>query len=522
MPAPALSTQLSYTIYRLGAWYGAYRVIIGLSLILIFYTTGQGHSSDYLHPELYVFTLVIYTLLSFMQGGVFKFSTRWIASQLTLLFIVDIVVLSLLTYAVGTPSLHLSMLYVVTVFSAAILLQARMSLTVTLLAVIVVIYQQVVLVLFDKDHLSSISNSILLAFLFFVVYGIGQIAVRRFQLLENIANHQSDVLNQLQNINRYILDQAKEGYLVLDESYHVVVCNPAASSFLGIQPLFAHEQLPLVNLQPDLVEVLRSTSLQDGETFNFESQFSTYRLHVRIQRLRVPQQSLILLILQDAQRMNQRVQQLKLAALGQLSASIAHEIRNPLAAIAQANELLSDSELHEQQQLQNMIRKQTKRINGIIEDTLGMARNQTTTPITIQLNPFLQSLLHEDLNDVQQKLELQLPAHDVSIVFDPSQLRQVLVNLIRNALRHNAPDAPAVQIVVQLASTSIWIDIVDFGEGVTKRNLSQLFKPFFSTEIQGTGLGLYLSQSLCEANHAKLTYVEQDKGACFRIHCPIN
>ena len=243
---------------------------------------------------------------------------------------------------------------------------------------------------------------------------------------------------------------------------------------------------------------------------------------MRIQRLRVPQQSLILLILQDAQRMNQRVQQLKLAALGQLSASIAHEIRNPLAAIVQANELLSDSELHEQQQLQNMIRKQTKRINGIIEDTLGMARNQTTTPITIQLNPFLQSLLHEDLNDVQQKLELQLPAHDVSIVFDPSQLRQVMVNLIRNALRHNAPDAPAVQIVVQLASTSMWIDIGDFGEGVTKRNLSQLFKPFFSTEIQGTGLGLYLSQSLCEANHAKLTYVEQDKGACFRIHCPIN
>lgn len=515
------STMLSYTIYRLGTWYTLYRFIIALSLLLIFYLTGGQVGSDYPQPDAYFYTLIAYTLITFIQGALFRFYPKWITQQLSSLFIIDIIALSFLTYAVGGPNLHLGLLYVVTVFSAAILLHARMSLAMTLLAVIILVYQQIVIVLFNTNHLNAIGDSILLAFLFFVVYGIGQIAVRRFQILETITDYQSDILNQLQNINRYILDQVDDGYLVLDENYYVVVSNPAACNFLGIPPLFAHEQLALAKVQPDLFEILKSTNLQDGEKFNFESQLSTYQIHIRIQRLQIPKQSLILLTLQDAQKLNQHVQQLKLAALGQLSASIAHEIRNPLAAIAQANELFLDSDSVQQKQLQNMIAKQTRRINSIIEDTLGMARNHGTYPVVIQLTAFLFSLLDEDLADVKNQIDLVFSREDLQITFDPSQLRQILINLIRNALRHNAPDAPFVKISVEENGDLLWIDIIDYGDGVTKRNISQLFKPFFSTEIKGTGLGLYLSHSLCEANHAKLTYVEQEKGACFRIQCSI-
>ena len=107
------------------------------------------------------------------------------------------------------------------------------------------------------------------------------------------------------------------------------------------------------------------------------------------------------------------------------------------------------------------------------------------------------------------------------IYFDDSQLRQVLINLIRNALRHNDPNSEYILVNVFKNEHQLCIDVIDYGEGVTKQDLSQLFQPFFSTEINGTGLGLYLSHSICEANQAKLIYVEQKKqGACFRIECP--
>ena len=224
------------------------------------------------------------------------------------------------------------------------------------------------------------------------------------------------------------------------------------------------------------------------------------------------------MILKDAQKLTQQVQQLKLAALGQLSASIAHEIRNPLAAIVQANELLKGSDIHQQDMLSRMISKQAKRIDSIIQDTLGMARNKPTEPQIIQLTEFFETLLNEDLADVKSKIQLSLP-ENVAILFDEKQLRQVLINLIRNAIRHNAPEAEYIEVNIHLNDGRTRIDVIDFGTGVAKRDISQLFKPFFSTEIKGTGLGLYLSHSFCEANHAKLNYIEQQQGACFRIEC---
>ena len=512
------STPLSYTIYRLGLWYTLYRLLIVTGLIIIFQLISEQLNADYNQPVLYFYTLIAYCAASLIQFLLFKFYPQQIDRQLIILFVVDVIALGLLTFSLGAPNLNISLLYVITVFSAAILLPKKVSLVITLLAVISLIYQQFFSSFFVYNNLSTIGNSALLAFLFFVMYGIGQVAVKHFKILENISFRQSQALYQLQNINRYILEQIDDGYLVLDENYHVVLSNPAACTLLGIPPLFAHEQLPLAKTQPDLFELLRFDPLEDGEQFIFESQLSTYNVHIKVQRLIVPHQALILLRLQDVQQLNQQVQQLKLAALGQLSASIAHEIRNPLAAIVQANELYIGSESEQQHLLQKMISKQSKRINDIIEDTLRMARNDTTHPMLIELDSFLSHLLTEDLSDVQHQIRLEM-AEKVIVQFDPKQLTQVLINLIRNALRHNDPDVDQIVLSVRMVQAEVFIDVIDFGNGIEKRDISQLFKPFFSTEIKGTGLGLYLSHSLCEANHAKLSYVEQQKGACFRIQC---
>ena len=507
-----VNSSLSHTIFRLGTWYGLYRLIIAVSLNIILVLTDAQIDNSLQQPTLYSYTLLGYSLLSLLQLLCFKFISTQATRQLILFFVVDIICLSLLTFSVGEPNLQLSLLYVIAIFTSAILLSARMSLLITLLAVIAVIYQRFVGSLFDYNNLNTIGNSALLAFLFFVVHGIGQIAVQRFKLLEALTFHQSIELYQLQNINRYILEQIEEGYLVLDENYDIV---------LSIPPQFASEKYSLAKWHADLFEILKFDNLKEGDRFIFESRLSAYSINIKVQHLLVPQQTLTLLILQDAQQINQQAQQLKLAALGQLSASIAHEIRNPLAAIVQANELLKDSNAEQQNTLRNMIGKQTKRIDSIVQDTLGLARSERTHPIQIELNDFIKTLLDEDLSDVKHTIQLKSSDLSLKLLFDEKQLRQVLINLVRNALRHNAPDSPYVLINIHSQTNKIYIDVIDYGEGVSKRDISQLFKPFFSTEINGTGLGLYLSHSFCEANHAKLTYVEQKQGACFRIECPI-
>ena len=518
---PTVSVPIYQTIYRLGALYSVYRIVIACCLTIIFLITLENQDSHYTYPSLYFYSVAAFTVIAALQMMLLRFYPHWVNKQFIGFFIIDIPFLSLLTFALDGPNLAISILFVITVFVANFLLTKRKALLVTLVAVIAIIYQQFFGSFFDFSNLNNIGNSALLAFLFFMVYGIGQVAINRFQLLESLNTYQSIELFKLQNINRYILEQIEVGYLVLDEQYKIIVSNPAACLLLGIPPLYAHEQYLLSHFQPDLFEILENTLIKDNERFQFESYKSAYTVDIRVQKLIVPQQALTLLVLEDAQKINQKVQQLKLAALGQLSASIAHEIRNPLAAIVQANDLIMGSNEQQQTILHQMISKQAVRINSIIKDTLDMAKNRKTTATKMLLQDFLNDLLVSDLQDVRQNIQLDLQVH-LSIYFDDLQLRQVLINLIRNALRHNDELADYISLKAFKNEHHLCIDVIDYGKGVSKQDLSQLFQPFFSTEINGTGLGLYLSQSICEANQAKLIYVEQkQQGACFRIECPL-
>ena len=504
--------------YHLGIWYSAYRFIISSCLLIIFLFTYNQLNNQYQYPKLYLYVLTIYVIVNSLQFFALNKIKTAIPKQMILIFFADVTALSLLTLALDGPNLHISLLFVITIFAASILLDARKALVITLIAVISVVYQLFLGSILDFASLRNIGNSALLAFLFFVVYGCGQIAVRRFQILENLNFSQSIELHQLQNINRYILEQIETGYLVLDENCHVVLSNPAACHLLGIPAAYSADKYPLYMTQPDLFELLKFEDLKDGEKFQFESQQSLYHIHVHVKKLIVPHQLLTLLVLQDAQRLNQQVQQLKLAALGQLSASIAHEIRNPLAAIVQANDLSAGSAPEQQQLLSRMISKQAKRIDSIIQDTLNMVKNKETHAVLLRLNAFIPLLIQEDLADIQHKIQLNMQP-GCGVYFDEAQLRQVLINLIRNAVRHNAPEAQHIELNIYPHEQKIRLDVRDFGQGVAVQHQASLFQPFFSTEITGTGLGLYLARSFCEANQAQLTYAEQQRGACFRLTC---
>ncbi len=241
------------------------------------------------------------------------------------------------------------------------------------------------------------------------------------------------------------MEQIDTGYLVLDENCHVVLSNPAACYLLGMPTSYHSDKYPLYTTQPDLFELLKFEELKSGEKFQFQSQQSRYHIQVVVQKLIAPHQVLTLLVLEDAQKLNQQVQQLKLAALGQLSASIAHEIRNPLAAIVHANDLLPGSDTEQQKMLSGMISRQTVRIDRIIQDTLNMVRNKETHPAVLKLEQFIPLFIQEDLSDIQNQIRLNIQP-ELSIRFDEAQLRQILINLVRNAIRHNDPTHPYIEI----------------------------------------------------------------------------
>lgn len=523
------STRL--IIEQLGRWYAIYRILLAGILLISFLLTSENLRTNYEDEKFYLYTAIGYLVISILQYVFVRFVKIEFFIHLILIFLVDIFALSCLIYAlVSGANLQIGLIYLIMVFVASLLLNKTFSMMIMLIAIISVTYQGLIGGLTDLTHVRMVGNNGVLAFLFFAIYSAGRIAIEKFNILERTAIKKTVELSQLQQINQHILNHMDMGYVVINSKQEVILINPVACQLLSLAEFSVHENYPLLKIcHYELFEFLTgegkviydAVHTEPAQTIKqnqlqFHCQRSGYKMNIKLYALTTQQETLTLLSLQDMQEINQQVQQLKLAALGQLSASIAHEIRNPLSAIVQANELMHDDLDEDQQMLSNMIKKQATRIDQIVQSTLKMARQDTMYMEMLGVKDFLEKLMQEDLNDVQTQVEIECEP-DTCLYFDKNQLRQVMINLVRNAIRHNADDRK-VLIRTQKNQHDTYIDVIDFGDGVKKHEQSQLFKPFFTTAINGTGLGLYLSHSFCEANQAKLIYVDEpEQGACFRI-----
>nr|MBS9780373.1 HAMP domain-containing histidine kinase [Moraxellaceae bacterium] len=243
------------------------------------------------------------------------------------------------------------------------------------------------------------------------------------------------------------------------------------------------------------------------------------------------QNDIVLVLIEDLRREQTTAQQLKLASLGQLTASIAHEIRNPLAAISQASQLLmdeedwgndediEDKEIDPNMELYRMIFEQTKRVNRIIEDVLKLSRQAKPEQSKLDIVSWLKAFIDNYYDKHQVILHAKVTPH---LYFDPNQLEQILINLVNNGLRfcRKTQAHTFVEIEVFLQKNDVILDVLDEGNGVPADKQDSLFMPFFTTDNDGTGLGLYLSQAFAEANFAQLIYVANHKKTCFRLIIP--
>jgi two-component system sensor histidine kinase PilS (NtrC family) len=216
------------------------------------------------------------------------------------------------------------------------------------------------------------------------------------------------------------------------------------------------------------------------------------------------------MFVEDIRVFEQRAQDLKLAAMGRLTASIAHEIRNPLAAISHAGQMLEEApDATLQSRLVGIVRENTGRLNRLVEDVLRVARREAPLGDEFELAPFLRDWLAEFLRDRDQPGHaVQLHAAPGLVVkFEQGHLRQVLFNLVDNALRYASKGRHSVRIIAERgagAGRGIELWVLDDGPGVATEVRDALFEPFFTTHARGTGLGLYLAREFCAANGADL------------------
>ena len=550
---------------RLGLIYSSYRFAVSLFSLLMVYITAHSDNSLSLPSFLQQTTLSFYFLLSLILLGLFYVVNQQMRRQLAFGLVLDVIILSLLLYTAGAPDLQLTMLYMVVVAASFMLLHGSQALIITLLAIIFVIYQQFFYAIANSMSLANLGDALLMSASFLAVGGLSWSISQRLVQLEKVAASHAKEVERLNVINQEVITQMVNGVIVIDKQ-HIVLANLAAYQLLSLSPtpsaslhntyidtkdtrnntrsaLLSNFQQQLGQQHTQLFKACLSVAAGQSRTFIYDlpavANASIFgKLRVQIIPLKDDSK---LIMLEDLRREQASAQQLKLASLGQLTASIAHEIRNPLAAISQASQLLmediieasvevdtadntitttiSNDDMAANHELYQMIFSQTKRVNRIIEDVLKLSRQQTANQQAIILADWMPTFLENYFQGHDVFLHVKTQP---TISFDTHQLEQVLINLINNGLRYSSYAHPHayVEIEIYCADNDVIIDILDAGRGVSTKDLEYLFNPFFTTDQAGTGLGLYLSQAFCEANQTRLLYIPEHEKTCFRLIAP--
>jgi len=374
-----------------------------------------------------------------------------------------------------------------------------------------------------------------LGIVYFVTAAALQYIAIRLRRSETLANSRARSLAELEQINQQIIQRMRTGILVLDREGQVRLMNAAASAMLAGYTVSAQqadtEKTTGADLLPaSLLTGFKSWLLRPQKSIApFQPASTSPPIQATFAHLDQNTGELVLVFLEDISRVTQQAQQMKLASLGQLTASIAHEIRNPLGAISHAAQLLDESPNMDtaDQKMLAIIHRHSKRVNAIIENVLGVSRRETPAAEPIDLQPWLEQFrddflqTHSQHEPVLIRLEVQPGAHPTAR-FDTSQLEQILINLCDNGLRYSQwhSGEAKIEILTGIAADGAraYIDIKDYGPGIAKENTSSVFEPFFTTDKSGTGLGLYLAKELCEANQAHLSLIDTERpGCCFRI-----
>jgi len=510
---------------RLLKVYNYYRVLVGLGLMAAASQTLLSTQLGDYHLTAFYLLTGAYTLVNLLSALIVQFvPQRAFRSELPALGLVifDVLVLTVLTFLSNGVTSGLGALVLVSVAIGSILVTGRLANLLPAIATIAMLYEEFYLSLASP----GMHNDFFQAGVFGALYFTASLSIQRISLRvrqnDIRALTQAAELADLERVNRQIVQRMRTGIVLVDHENQIRMANPSALALMGQMQDEGSTALP-ERLLKHLDDWRKNTQLRISP-FHIRSDTPEVRAAFSAVRSDDPKGD-VTIFLEDTGEIQQQAQQLKLAALGRLSASIAHEIRNPLGAVSHAAQLLSESQNLDKgdARLTDIIHSHCQRMNDVIENVLELSRRRPPTPVRLPLLDFLEDFRTEFLeSQADASIEIHVEPRDTEVRVDKGQLSQALTNLVENGLRASvdAGRVARVRLVggVDPRTDRPFLNVIDEGPGVPEEQLSKLFEPFFTTAASGTGLGLYISRELCEANQARLNYTpEPEGGSCFRI-----
>jgi len=479
------------------------------------------------NPSLFFSLAITYALFSISLLVITPLKSSTVIWFHPLQIVIDILFIILMMYAAGGIQSGLGLLLIVTIVTASLVSNGRLALFYAAVATIGLLLEQSYRIAEWGLPISSYTQSVMLSLSCFATAWLAYSLAKRTLLSEALASSRGVDLENLAQVNALITQQMQDGVLVVDENLNIRHYNSQAKQLLALE-VNAGNDLELRDNAPAIANVLMYWTDGNDEHKNLIIPINNRELNLRIEPINQENRKLgAVIFIQDWSKIQTAAQQAKLAALGRLTANIAHEIRNPLSAISHANQLLQEDEslAEGNARILEIIEDNIQRINQIIKDVLELNRRDRTHQEKITLNQFIvdfhtQFCAIEKIPPAYFTLEL-CPVQN-TITFDRRHLTQILWNLCKNAWEHSRKEIGSLHLncTRTLKSTpdnkaGLHIEVIDDGAGIAEQDRSKLFEPFYTTKTTGNGLGLYISRELAEANNAQLYFQPQVRGSAF-------
>ncbi len=516
--------------WRVLGMLNGFRLLVALSLLVLFFATGQPRIFGDLHPTLFAATATAYLMFAVFSALTLK--QRWgdAAALATVQMLVDIAAITALMHTSGGIGTGLGGLLIVFVGAGSLVLPISYPAVLGAVATFAILGEQLFTQLMTTSGNTNYTAAGLLSAITFSMSLAARPLARRIQASEALARQRGVDLKNLSELNEYIVQHLRESILVVDDDDQVRLSNASAAKLLGATQPVRGKSLSAASepLASYIARWREDARLSSHPELTLVSDQSGARITAHLAPLvkNRPRNGPILIFLEDASVMNERVQQSKLASLGRLSASIAHEIRNPVGAMSHAAQLLGESNglTEDDKRLTEIISTHSERVSHIIDNVLQLSRRESSRPELVTLKPWLDDFVREFTRTLELQ-EGEMSVADVpdslEVRMDRSHLRQVLWNLCDNAVKYASETGG---ILVELYGGRIdgtgrpFIEVRDHGLGVDAVTAEKMFEPFYTARSGGTGLGLYISRELCELNRATLLYLDRPGGgSIFRI-----